>query len=410
VAQVFEERTQLLTPRFDVTDPELSIVIPTLNEQLTITDFVNWCHEGLADAGILGEILIADSSTDATPERALEAGARVLRVPKRGIGVAYREAIRCARGRYIMMGDADCTYDFRGLKPFVERFHEGYKFVIGSRLRGSIEPGAMPALHRYFGTPLTTWILNRLYATEFTDMHCGMRGVTREELLTMDLASDSWDYTSEMMAKAVHMGLPIAEVPIPLLKDRDGRVSHHKRVGWFSPWQAAWINLRAMFIYGPDFFLLKPGLVLFMLGLLLALPLSLGPITIGPIQFSLFWMLLGTTLTLAGLEAFLLGCISQIFFDYRGKATRRWLSIFPYTRTVILAAIIGTAGLACTVPLISYYLSHHEQLTAHATTQDRLGVTGLTLGVIGFSLFTFTLVLHAAAIATRRSREDPPPA
>jgi glycosyltransferase involved in cell wall biosynthesis len=397
-----DEGVQLLKPGNDVKDPELSIVIPTLNEQLTITEFVEWCHAGLAEAGITGEILIADSSTDATPERALAAGARVLRVPKRGIGVAYREALLYARGRYILMGDADCTYDFRHLKPFVESFHEGYKFVMGSRFRGLIEPGAMPGLHRYFGTPLTTWILNRLYGTEFTDMHCGMRGMTREDIVAMDLASDSWDYTTEMMAKAVHMGLPTTEVPVPLLKDREGRVSHHKRVGWFSPWSAAWINLRAMFVYGPDFFLVKPGLLLFALGLLLALPLAAGPITIGPIQFSLFWMLLGTTLTIAGLQAFLLGCIAQVFFDYRGRSTRRWLKIFPYTRSVVAAGAIGVAGLACTVPLVDYYLSHHERLTMHAATQDRLGVIGLMLIVIGFSLFTFTVVLHAATIATRR--------
>jgi glycosyltransferase involved in cell wall biosynthesis len=392
-----DESVQLLKPENDVKDPELSIVIPTLNEQLTITEFVEWCHAGLAEAGITGEILIADSSTDETPERALAAGARVLRVPKRGIGVAYREAILYARGRYILMGDADCTYDFRHLKPFVESFHEGYKFVMGSRFRGLIEPGAMPGLHRYFGTPLTTWILNRLYGTEFTDMHCGMRGMTREDIVAMDLASDSWDYTTEMMAKAVHMDLPTTEVPVPLLKDREGRVSHHKRVGWFSPWSAAWINLRAMFVYGPDFFLVKPGLVL-----LLALPLAAGPITIGPIQFSLFWMLLGTTLTIAGLQAFLLGCIAQVFFDYRERSTRRWLKIFPYTRSVVAAGAIGVAGLACTVPLVDYYLSHHERLTLHAATQDRLGVIGLMLIVIGFSLFTFTVVLHAATIATRR--------
>ncbi len=397
-----DERLQLLTPGDDIEDPELSIVIPTLNEQLTIADFVHWCHEGLAEAGISGEILIADSSTDATAERALQAGARVLRVPMRGIGVAYREAILYARGRYVLMGDADCTYDFRELKPFVERFHEGYKFVMGSRWKGGIEPGAMPALHRYFGTPLTTWILNRLYSTHFTDMHCGMRGVTREELVAMDLASDSWDYSTEMMAKAVHMGLPTTEVPVPLLKDRDGRVSHHKRVGWFSPWRAAWINLRAMFVYGPDFFLVKPGLVVCALGLLLALPLSLGPITVGPIRFSLYWMLLGTTLAIVGLQAFLLGCIAQVFFDYRERARRRWLKIFPYTRTVIAAASIGLAGLACTMPLIIYYVSHHEQLTLRASVQDGLGVVGLMLLVIGFSLFTFTLVFHAAVIATQR--------
>lgn len=397
------DRIELFTPRHDVEDPELSIVIPTLNEQLTVAEFVRWCHEGLAEAGITGEILIADSSTDATPERALEAGARVLRVPMRGIGVAYREAITYARGRYVLMGDADCTYDFRSLKPFVDCFHEGYEFVMGSRWKGKIEPGAMPRLHQYFGTPLTTWILNRLYATHFTDMHCGMRGVTREDLLAMDLASDSWDYTAEMMAKAARMELRTTEVPVPLLKDRTGRVSHHKRVGWFSPWQAAWINLRAMFVYGPDFFLVKPGLLTFAIGLLIALPLSVGPITVGPIRFSLYWMLFGTTLTIAGLQAFLLGCIAQVLFDYRGRARRRWLKIFPYTRSVIAAALITVAGLGCTIPLIVYYLSHHENLTLQASAQGRLGVAGLMLMVIGFSLFTFTLVLHAAASATRRS-------
>ncbi|MGD1056242.1 MAG: glycosyltransferase family 2 protein [Solirubrobacteraceae bacterium] len=400
---ILDDGVQLLTPEHDVESPELSIVIPTLNEQLTVSEFVHWCHEGLAEAGISGEILIADSSTDATAERALEAGARVLRVPVRGIGVAYREAILYARGRYILMGDADCTYDFRHLKPFVDSFHDGYKFVMGSRWKGSIEPGAMPALHRYFGTPVTTWILNRLYSTHFSDMHCGMRGMTRDELVAMDLASDSWDYTTEMMAKAVHMGRPTTEVPVPLLKDRTGRVSHHKRVGWSSPWQAAWINMRAMLIYGPDFFLLRPGLAILLLGLVISLPLSLGPITIGPIRFALYWMLFGTTLTIAGLQAFLLGCIAQVFFDYRGRATRRWLTVFSYTRSVLTAAAIGLGGLACTVPLVVYYISHHEQLTLHAATQDRLGVIGLMLIGIGFSLFSSTLVLHAAAIASRRS-------
>jgi hypothetical protein len=236
-----------------------------------------------------------------------------------------------------------------------------------------------------------------------------MRGVTREELLAMDLASDSWDLTSEMMAKAVHMGLRTTEVPVPLLKDREGRVSHHKRVGWFSPWQAAWINLRAMFVYRPDFFLLKPGIAMFALGLLLALPLSLGRLGVGPIHFSLYWMLLGTTLTISGMQAFLLGCIAQVLFDYRERARRRWLRIFPYTRSVIAAAATVLAGVGCLVPLVAYYLSHHEDLTVQASVQDRLGVIGLMLIVIGFSLFTFTLVLHGAAIATRRSVLRTPP-
>ncbi len=394
---------QLLIPEHDVADPELSIVIPTRNEEITITEFVCWCLEGLSDAGIAGEILIADSSSDATAARALDAGARVLCIPTPGIGLAYREAIVRARGRYVLMGDADCTYDFRALKPFVESFHEGYQFIMGSRWKGVIAPGAMPALHRYFGTPLTTWILNRVYATKFTDMACGMRGVTREDLVAMDLRSDSWDYTAEMMAKAVLMGLRTTELPVPLLKDREGRVSHHKRAGWRSPWEAAWINLRVMFVHRPDFFLLKPGLITFLVGLLIALPLSIGTITIGPVSFSLYWMLFGTTLTIVGLQGFLLGCVAQVFFDYRERATQRWLKLFPYTRSVVTATLIGVSGLACTVPLIAYYLSHNGHLTANASPPERLGILGLMLMVVGFSLFAYTLMLHAAAAATKRA-------
>jgi glycosyltransferase involved in cell wall biosynthesis len=394
----------LLIPPHDARNPELSIVIPALNEQLTISEFVHWCHEGLAEAGVSGEIVIVDSSTDMTAERALEAGARVLRTPRRGLGRAYKEAIPCARGRYVLMGDADCTYDFRLLKPFIDCFHEGYEFVMGSRWKGSIEPGAMPWLHQHLGTPLTTWILNRLYSSRFSDIHCGMRGIASESLIAMDLDSDSWEYASEMVLKSVQMGLRTTEVPVRFLSDRNGRTSHHKRAGWLSPWQAAWINLRAMFVYGADFFLLKPGLAVFVIGLLITLPLSAGSIAIGPITFSLYWMLLGMTLTLTGLQSFLLGCIAQVLFDYRGRARDRWLAVFPYTRSVIVAAVMGLAGLACVVPLILYYLSHHERLGVPASVQDRLGVVGLMLIMIGFSLFTFTLVLHGAAISTGRSR------
>ncbi len=166
-------------------------MVPALNEQLTITEFVRWCHEGLAQAGVKGEILIVDSSTDDTPKLALEAGARVLKAPKRGLGRAYIDAIPFIRGKYVLMGDCDCTYDFRELKPFVEQFRAGSEFVMGSRFKGYIEPGAMPTLHRYFGTPLTTLILNVMFGSRFSDIHCGMRGLTREALVRMDLRSQS---------------------------------------------------------------------------------------------------------------------------------------------------------------------------------------------------------------------------
>ena len=235
---------------------------------------------------------------------ALERGARVLRAPKRGLGRAYIDALPYIRGRYVVMGDADCTYDFRQLAPFVQRLREGYEFAMGSRWLGSIERGSMPTLHRRIGTPATTWILNWLYGSKFTDIHCGMRGISRDALYRMGLSSQSWEYASEMVLKSVRMGLRTTEVPVTFYKDREGRVSHHKRSGWFSPFQAAWINLRAMLVYRADFFVLKPGIFMFFLGLVLTLPLSFGSITIGKVTFDLYWMLLGLTLTILGLESF----------------------------------------------------------------------------------------------------------
>ena len=146
------------------------------------------------------------------------------------------------------MGDADLTYDFREIAPFVEKFRKGHEFIMGSRFEGHIEDGAMPALHRYFGTPLTNWILNRLYSADFSDIHCGMRGITRDALIRMDIQSQSWEYASEMVLKSVQMELDRAEVPVRFLKDREGRLSHHRRSGWLSPWIAGWINLRSMLV------------------------------------------------------------------------------------------------------------------------------------------------------------------
>jgi hypothetical protein len=392
---------QLLVPEDDVQEPELSIVIPALNEQLTIGDFVDWCREGLAKAKIVGEILIVDSSTDKTAEIALSKGARVLKAPKRGLGRAYIDSLPFARGRYLLMGDCDCTYDFRELEPFVQKFRQGVEFVMGSRFRGYIEPGSMPPLHRYLGTPVTTWILNVLFSSRFSDIHCGMRGISKDGLQRMGLRSQSWEYASEMVLKSVHMGLKTDEVPIRFLKDREGRLSHHKRSGWFSPWAAAWINLRAMFVYGADFFLYRPGFILLAVGAVLTLPLSLGPVRVGSVEFSLHWMLLGLTLVTLGLQCIYMGILTQIFFDYTGETTRRWLSRFAYTRTVLLAAGLFTGGLALTGALLANYLRHGLLLAPDAAV-NYVGVTGLLLMIVGFMTFTFTLLLHSTSVVVWR--------
>ena len=394
-----DPEVRLLVPRNDVAEPELSIVIPALNEEITVGDFVEWCHEGLAAAGVAGEIVIVDSSADRTSEIAVEHGARVLRTPRRGLGRAYIDALPYVRGEYILMGDADCTYDFRLLAPFVEKLREGHEFVMGSRWAGSIEPGSMPWLHQYLGTPVTTWILNHLYGSRFSDIHCGMRAIRRDSFERMNLTSQSWEYASEMVLKSVRMDLRTAEVPVRFLKDREGRQSHHKRAGWTAPWKAAWINLRAMFVYGADFFVLRPGLILLAFGLLLTLPLSFGPVTLGAVTFSLYWMLAGMTLSVVGLQCFLLGCIAQVLYDYTGSARKRWLGLFPYTRTVALSAGAFLLGIVLTVPLVVDYVSSGLELPGEPGAVHHLAVTGLLAMIVGFTTFAFTLVLHAASIA-----------
>lgn len=392
---------ELLIPSNDVQEPVVSIVIPALNESINIAEFVKWCHEGLYAAGVVGEILIVDSSTDNTPELALSEGARVLRCPKRGLGRAYIDAIPYIRGKWIIMGDADCTYDFRQLSPFVGAFHEGAEFVMGSRWRGSIEKGSMPPHHQYFGTPFTTWILNRLYSSKFSDIHCGMRGISKEAFIRMQLQSQSWEYASEMVLKSVHMKLKTVEVPVHFLKDRNGRVSHHKREGWWSPFAAAWINLRAMFIYGSDFFTFFPGMLALVLGLSLCIPATFGVVTVGPLSISMFWQLLGMSLVMLGFVGVYAGVISKVLFDYTGQEALRWSRLLRYTRTSVAAFVSTAIGILATIPLVSDYFSNGLELPPTPNPEAHLAITGLMLVIAGVITFVFMLVIHAAILATR---------
>ncbi len=390
----------LHVPEDDCPDPEISIVVPALNEALTIGDFIDWCRLGVARAGVRAEILIIDSSSDDTGRIALARGARVLRVPKLGLGRAYIDAQPFIRGQFVILGDCDCTYDFRELTPFVDAWRAGHEFVMGSRFLGSIEDGAMPALHRYFGTPLTTWILNRLFSSRFSDIHCGMRGLTRDAFLRLGLRSQSWEYASEMIIKSIHLQLRTAEVPIHFLKDREGRQSHHKRAGWLSPWRAGWINLRAMLVHGADFFLVKPGWLLLTLGLLLALPLLGGPIALGPVTFSLNWMLAGTTLATLGLQCIYTGIFARILHDPQGEVLGRWLRAMAYDRTMLLCGAAMATGVGLCLPLVLDYVNGGLRL-GPLCVHNYVAVGGLLLAIQAFMTFTFSLVLHAFAAQHR---------
>jgi glycosyltransferase involved in cell wall biosynthesis len=389
---VEKEIVHLTPPGAVLGGEELSIVVPALNEEITVGEFVDWCKEGLSRAGVIGQILIVDSSSDNTSDIVLKHGGEVLLTPRRGLGRAYIDAIPYVRAKWIIMGDADLTYDFRELLPFVEAFRGGAEYVMGSRFRGSIEKGAMPGLHRYFGTPLTTWILNRIYRSKYSDIHCGMRGLTREALDKIQLKSQSWEYASEMVLKAARLNLVAAEVPVKFYKDRKGRVSHHRRMGWLSPWLAGWLNLKVMLVYTPDSFLLKPGTLLFVMGLLLSLVLARGPITVGHVGFSLHWMLFGVTCSTLGYSCVQIGVLARVMHGLRPQSLQRLRRLLSYNRGMLLSAGCVLLGIMLLGMLVYHYLTSDFRLfeISHPA------IFGLLLIILGFQTFCFTLLLEMA--------------
>jgi glycosyltransferase involved in cell wall biosynthesis len=393
-SRVLEDCT-LIVPPTDVQNPELSIVIPALDEELSIGRFVGWCKEGILAAGIRAEILIVDSSTDRTAEIAVAHGARVLKTPKRGLGRAYIDAIPYIRGRYVLMGDADCTYDFRDIGAFVGQFRSGAEFIMGSRFKGSIEEGAMPPLHRYFGTPLITFILNVMFGTRFSDINCGMRGITLEALKRAKLASQSWEYASEMILKSVHLGLRTSEVPVRFLKDPEGRLSHLVRAGWMTPWKAGWINLKAMFVFGADFFLMAPGLTLFVFGFPPLCLLLFGPVTMHGVTLSINSMLLFLVAAISGLQLFLIGAFAQSLYDPVGMKRRRWLAILPYTRTTLLSAVILLSGLVLVGRFAIDFAAQGYRFTETLVAANHRAIFGLFLIMSAIIVFVSMLLVHA---------------
>lgn len=376
-------------------DIKVSVVIPSLNEEMTITDTIKSIKEGLSIANVNGEILIVDSSTDKTPEIAKALGARVLPVPKRGLGRAYIDSISHIRGKYVVMGDADCTYDFREMNKFIEKLDEGYEYVMGTRIKGFIEEGAMPALHRYFGNPLTTWILNCLLNTNYSDIHSGLRAMTLDSLKKIDIQSQSWEYASEMVVKASLLKLKSTEVPIHFYKDREGRESHHKRLGWFSPWYAGWINLKVMLLHVPEQMIIKPGIFFLLLGLSLVLMQMLGPVSIGPITFSTNFMLLGLTLSVLGFSSIQMGLLVRLFSHLNkyvdNKAIEFFHRHFSYTNGIIIGSALFIIGLILASSLILQWLFNDYKLVF----VPWYVVLGLMLVIFGIQTVLFVLVCQA---------------
>ncbi len=369
--------------------PEISIVVPSLNEEITIGEFVAWCWLGLEKAGVKGELIIVDSSTDETPNIALQNGARVLRTPRRGLGQAYIDAIPHIRGKFIVMGDCDLTYDFRDVKVFVDSYHSGNEFVMGSRFLGSIEDGAMPKLHRYFGTPLTTWLLNKIYRTKYSDIHCGMRGITKLGLQKIQLTSSGWEYASEMVLKAARVRLNISEVPVKFYKDRDGRESHLKRGGFMTPWIAGWINLKVMLVYSPDSFLLKPGGVFFLLGIVISIMSLIGPASVGPVGFGIYTAMVASTLSVLGYALIQAGILARFRHKLRSGVEGLVINMLTYNRGMFVSFLLFMTGFL----LDLFFMNNYLENSFHVVSLSKSAIFGLLLIILGIQTFSFTLLL-----------------
>ena len=288
--------------------PELSIVMPCLNEAETLAACIGKAQRFLAASGVRGEIIVADNgSSDGSQVIAARLGARVVEVPERGYGSALHGGISAARGRYVVLGDADDSYDFSDLGGFVERLRAGDALVMGNRFRGGIRPGAMPPLHRFLGNPVLSAIGRLFFHSPVGDFHCGLRAVNRAAYDEIAPTTTGMEYASEMVIKATLAGLPISEVPTVLHPDGRSRPPHLRS------WRDGWRHLRFMLLFSPRWLFLVPGSVLFGLGALASLWLLTGERRLGPAQLGIHTLLMAGLSCLLGYQLIVFALFTKVF-------------------------------------------------------------------------------------------------
>jgi len=329
---------------------EVSVVIPCLNEANSLGYCVDKAVKAFKAAGISGEVVVADNgSTDGSIRIAEEHGARVIHVAEPGYGAALRAGIAGARGPFIIMGDADDSYDFTDVPRFVEKLREGNDIVLGNRFSGGIKPGAMPPLHKYFGNPGLTALLNILFHANIGDGYCGMRGFMRNLYDRLDLRSSGMEFALEMIIKSAQIGARITEIPIILWPDKRGRAPHLRS------FRDGWRSLRFMLLYAPNWLFLLPGATLVLAGLFLVFWLLPGPRQIAPhVGLDIHTMIFGVIFTLLGAQILSIGAFAKVFsyaerFDRRSVSLRRVLKSVTLEKALLLGGsvfVVGFAGCA----------------------------------------------------------------
>jgi len=341
------EITTQFAAQFNDGPVDVSVVIPCLNEANSIAFCVEKAITAFRTAGLRGEVVVADNgSTDGSIEISEKLGARVIRVPQRGYGAALRAGITAARGEFIIMGDADDSYDFSELPRFVEMWRKGFDVVMGNRFRGEIKPGAMPWHHKYIGNPGLTTMLNLFFHAGIGDSHCGMRGFTRAIYDRMDLRSTGMEFASEFIIKAAQLGARITEIPITLWPDKRGRPPHLRS------FRDGWRHLRFMLLYAPNWLFLLPGASLVVIGLFLVFWLLPGPRWITPrIGLDIHTMIFGVIFTLLGVQILSIGSFAKVFsyaerFDKNTISLKRVLKRVTLETGLLLGGALFLAGFA----------------------------------------------------------------
>lgn len=287
---------------------EISIVMPCLNEAETLGGCISEAQSAIASSGRPGEVIVADNgSRDGSDAIAVAAGARLVRVAVPGYGSALRGGIAASRGRYVLIGDADGSYDFRDLGRFVEKLSAGYQLVVGNRFDGGIAPGAMPWLHRWIGNPLLSTLGRTLFKVRVRDFHCGLRAFEREAYDRLRLSSPGMEFASEMVLRAALAGYRMTEVPTSLRRDGRSRRPHLRT------WRDGWRHLRFMLLFSPRWLFLAPGLLLVALGSGAVLALIPGPVRIGRVGFDIGTLLVAASVVLVGYQIVVFGFFAEIF-------------------------------------------------------------------------------------------------
>lgn len=381
--------------------PFVSAVMPCLNEAETLAICIDKALACFHTLGIKGEVIVSDNgSTDDSAAIARAHGARVVHQPIRGYGAALMAGIEAATGDIIIIGDADDSYDWSNLAPFIEAIGAGYDLVMGNRFSGGIEPGAMPALHRHLGNPVLSFAARAVCGAPVGDFHCGMRAFTPNAYVRMKLSTPGMEFASEMVIHAARNGLRITEVPIRLFPDKRSRPPHLRS------FRDGWRHLRFILTYAPDHLYLFPGLLMTMLGLVLQLGLAMGPIRIGEFTLGIHFLALGGLLTLCGFNILNLGLLGKVIVarKYPTQTSRiaHWAAHgFRLETALIGGGLVAASGLAVDLHILLHWLGRIGQSQPETVHLAFVASTAIVLGLnTMFSAFLLHLLISEGRSAS----------